>query len=284
MLTVAILFGTNNSETTYIHEASDVATLTTATASHVFWTAPLAVAATALYEWNSAQVALVEQQLVCLSAAVVPAVAPFLLESLYVPAVVQMLEAAAAQLVVIALQQPEQLLTPNKHFWLDGALNLFSSPAELAHGTSAQVAWVEQQLATCSVAEVPAVAPFLLESLYFPEPQLTVVAAHVPEVTVQHVDATQLAAEPPQRVLVAVVVYPAGHVASPQVAFVVQQLFCWSLVVVPAVALFLVGSLYFVAGQLPVHAAHVPEVTVQHVPAEQPATAPLHEVLAAVLL
>jgi len=283
MLTVAIRFGTNNSETTYIHEASDVATLTTATASHVFWTAPLAVA-TALYEWKLAQVALVEQQLVCLSAAVVPAVAPFLLESLYVPAVVQMLEAAAAQLVVIALQQPEQLLTPDKHFWLDGGLNLFSSPSVLAHVTSAQVAWVEQQLATCSVAEVPAVAPFLLESLYFPEPQLTVVAAHVPEVTVQHVDATQLAAEPPQRVLVAVVVYPAGHVASPQVALVVQQLFCWSLVVVPAVAPFLVGSLYFVAGQLPVHAAHVPEVTVQHVPAEQPATAPLHEVLAAVLL
>jgi hypothetical protein len=273
MLTVAIRFGTNNSETTYIHEASDVATLTTATASHVFWTAPLAVPC----EWKSAQVALLVQQ-------EVPAVAPLNKEFLYVPAVVQMLEAAAAQLPVIALQQPAQLLTPNKHFWLAGGLNLFSSPSVLAHVTSAQVAWVEQQLATCSVAEVPAVAPFLLESLYFPEPQLTVVAAHVPEVTVQHVAATQLEAEPPQRVLVAVVVYPAGHVASPQVALEAQQLPCWSLVVVPAVALCLEGSLYCVAGQLPVHAAHVPEVTVQHVPAEQPATAPLHEVLAAVLL
>jgi len=119
MLTVAICFGTDNSEATYIHEASDVATPTTATASHVFRTAPLAVAA-GLYEWKSAQVALVEQQLACLSAVEVPAVAPYLVESLYVPE--EQVTEVPRQLVVIAWQHPEQLLTPDKQFWADGVL------------------------------------------------------------------------------------------------------------------------------------------------------------------
>merc|ERR1719171_1246812 len=166
MLTVGIRFGTDNSETTYIHQASDVATLITATASHVSRTAPLAVAT---WDQYSEQVALAVQHAATAS---LPFAVPALAESWYL-SVPQVTVFPPHRVVSASQQVASQPDAAPGHLVVSVTLVFFFFPAE--HVTELQVALAVQHAATASL---PFAVPALVGSWYLSSPQVTVFPPH----------------------------------------------------------------------------------------------------------
>jgi len=263
---------------------------TTATASTIIvgrTAATELVVAGGVHAQYAVQVDLVVQQAASNEAAVVPAVAPRLVLSSYLP-LGQVWPVVPRQEVVMTSQQVLLLhVVAEPEHAVEAAEDKACLPASQV--AAAQVALVVQQAASNEAAVVPAVAAALVMSRYlvlgqvcdaiWPRQEVVMTSQ---QVLLLHVDAE---AEHVVEAAEDKACLPAEQVAAAQVALVVQQAASNEAAVVPAVAPNFNGSLYLVLGQVwLVVKAQLVGTGVQQVLLLHVDTAPVQAVAAAVVV